>query len=191
MKVAAFNGSPRKGGNTESLLWEALRPIEYAGHDVAKFNLNEMSIKPCQDCGGCQETGVCVWKDDMTLITGAIRESDRLILASPVFFFGVSAQAKAMIDRCQAFWCEKYLLKRPVPEGPHGRKGLLLLVGGMKKEIGIECGNATATAFFRTVSVPEHETVSFLGIDEKGAVCSHETALNDVYLAGRRLIGLA
>jgi hypothetical protein len=61
----------------------------------------------------------------------------------------------------------------------------------MKKEIGIECGNATATAFFRTVSVPEHETVSFLGIDEKGAVCSHETALNDVYLAGRRLIGLA
>ncbi len=191
MKVAAFNGSPRKGGNTESLLWEALRPIEYAGHDVAKFNLNEMSIKPCQDCGGCQETGVCVWKDDMTLITSVIRESDRLILASPVFFFGLSAQAKAMIDRCQAFWCEKYLLKRPIPEGPHGRKGLLLLVGGMKKEIGIECGNATATAFFRTVSVPEHETVSFLGIDEKGAVCDHKTALNDVYLAGRRLIGLA
>ena len=191
MKVAAFNGSPRKGGNTESLLWEALRPIEYANHDVAKFNLNEMSIKPCQDCGGCQDTGVCVWKDDMTLITAAIRESDRLILASPVFFFGVSAQAKAMIDRCQAFWCEKYLLKRPIPEGPHKRKGLLLLVGGMKKEIGIECGNATATAFFRTVSVPEHETVSFLGIDEKGAVCDHETALNDVYLAGRRLIGLA
>ena len=191
MKVAAFNGSPRKGGNTESLLWEALRPIEYAGHDVAKFNLNEMSIKPCQDCGGCEDTGVCVWKDDMTLITAAIRESDRLILASPVFFFGVSAQAKAMIDRCQAFWCEKYLLKRPIPEGPHRRKGLLLLVGGMKKEIGIECGDATATAFFRTVSVPEHETVSFLGIDEKGAVCGHETALNDVYLAGRRLIGLA
>lgn len=61
----------------------------------------------------------------------------------------------------------------------------------MKKEIGIECGDATAKAFFRTVSVPEHETVSFLGIDEKGAVCGHETALNDVYLAGRRLIGLA
>ncbi len=191
MKIAAFNGSPRKGGNTESLLWEALRPIEYAGHDVAKFNLNEMSIKPCQDCGGCQDTGVCVWKDDMTLIASAIRESERLILASPIFFFGLSAQAKAMIDRCQAFWCEKYLLKRPIPEGSQGRKGLLLLVGGMKKEIGIECGDATAKAFFRTVSVPEHETVSFLGIDEKGAVCGHETALNDVYLAGRRLIGLA
>ena len=191
MKVAAFNGSPRKGGNTESLLWEALRPIEYAGHDVAKFNLNDMSIKPCQDCGGCQETGVCVWKDDMTLVASAIRESDRMILASPIFFFGLSAQAKAMIDRCQAFWCEKYLLKQPIPEGKCGRKGLLLLVGGMKKEIGIECANATATAFFRTVSVPKHETVSFLGIDEKGAICSHKTAFSDVYLAGRRLIGIS
>lgn len=191
MKVAAFNGSPRKGGNTESLLWEALRPIEYAGHDVAKFNLNEMSIKPCQDCGGCEKTGLCVWKDDMTLVASAMREADRLILASPVFFFGVSAQAKTMIDRCQAFWCEKYLLKRPIQEGPNGRKGLLLLVGGMKKEIGIECANATATAFFRTVSVPTHETMSFLGIDAKGAICSHKTALNDVYLAGRRLIGLS
>ncbi len=191
MKIVVFNGSPRTGGNTESLLWEALRPIEYAGHDVAKFNLNEMSIKPCQDCGGCEGTGVCVWKDDMTLITPAIREAERIILASPIFFFGVSAQAKTMIDRCQAFWCEKYLLKRPIPEGPLGRKGLLLLVGGMKKEVGIECSNATATAFFRTVSVPEHETVSFLGIDKKGAICAHETALNDVYLAGRRLIGLS
>jgi len=191
MKVAAFNGSPRAGGNTESLLWEVLRPIEYAGHDVAKFNLNELNIKPCQDCGGCEGTGVCVWKDDMTLIHAAIREADRLILASPIFFFGVSAQAKAMIDRCQAFWCEKYLLKRPIPEGPLGRKGLLLLVGGMKKEIGIQCGNATATAFFRTVNVPEHETMSFLGIDKKGAICGHETALKDGYLAGRRLIGLS
>ena len=191
MKVAAFNGSPRKGGNTESLLWEALRPVEYAGHDVAKFNLNEMSIKPCQDCGGCKESGVCVWKDDMTLVASAIREADRVILASPAFFFALSAQAKAMIDRCQAFWCEKYLLKRPIPEGPHGRSGLLLLVGGMKKEIGIECANATATAFFRTISVPKHETLSFLGIDEKGAICSHKTAFSDAYLAGRRLIGLS
>jgi len=191
MKVAAFNGSPRKGGNTESLLWEALRPIEYAGHDVAKFNLNDLSIKPCQDCGGCQESGVCVWKDDMTLVASAIREADRVILASPIFFFALSAQAKAMVDRCQAFWCEKYLLKRPIPEGSHGRSGLLLLVGGMKKEIGIQCANATATAFFRTISVPKHETLSFLGIDEKGAICSHKTAFSDAYLAGRRLIGLS
>lgn len=190
MRVTVFNGSPRSNGNIESLLWEAMRPIEYAGHDVTKFNLNELNIKPCQDCGGCEGTGVCVWKDDMTMVSHAIRESDRFILASPVFFFALSAQAKTMIDRCQAFWCEKYLLKRPIAEGPNGRKGLLLLVGGMKKEIGIECSEATAKAFFRTISVPKHETISFLGIDKKGAICEHPTATNDAYLAGRRLIGM-
>jgi multimeric flavodoxin WrbA len=190
MKVAVFNGSPRTGGNTETLLWETVRPIEYAGHDVLKFNLNEMNIKPCQDCGGCEGTGECVWKDDMTMIADAIRRCERFILASPVFFFGLSAQAKIMIDRCQAFWCEKYLLKKPIPEGPNGRKGLLLLVGGMKKEIGIQCSDATAKAFFRSISVQEHEVVAFLGIDSKGAICAHKTAFDDVYHAGRRLIGL-
>jgi multimeric flavodoxin WrbA len=188
MKVAVFNGSPRKGGNTEILLGEAVKPIESAGHEVARFNLNEMHIRPCQDCGGCEGTGECVQKDDMAMIRDAIRQSERFILASPIFFFGLSAQTKAMIDRCQAFWCEKYLLKRPIPGGANGRKGLLLLVGGMKKEIGVECGEATAKAFFRTISVQEHETVAFLGIDEKGAIRRHETAFDDARAAAQRLI---
>ena len=190
MKVVAFNGSPRIGGNIDILLAETIRPIEDAGFDVAKFTLNAMNIRPCQDCGGCEATGRCVQKDDMALVADAIRSSDRFILASPIFFFGLSAQTKMMVDRCQAFWCEKYVLKQPIPEGENGRKGLLLLVGGMKKEIGVQCGEATAKAFFRTISVGEHETVSYLGIDEKGAIRRHESAFRDVYRAGRRLVGL-
>jgi multimeric flavodoxin WrbA len=190
MKIAAFNGSPRVGGNIEILLAETIRPIENAGIEVARFTLNRMNIRPCQDCGGCEGTGRCVQKDDMASISDAIRQSDRFVLASPIFFFGLSAQAKTMIDRCQAFWCEKYLLKQPIPEGENGRKGLLLLVGGMKKEIGVQCGGATAKAFFRTISVGEHETLSYLGIDEKGAIRAHESAFRDVYQAGRRLVGL-
>jgi hypothetical protein len=93
-----------------------------------------------------------------------------------------------MIDRCQAFWCEKYLLKKTIPEGPNGRKGLLLVVGGMKKEIGIQCSETTAKAFFRTISVPEHETLSFLGVDAKGAIHEHPTALKEATEAGRRLV---
>ena len=93
-----------------------------------------------------------------------------------------------MIDRCQAFWCEKYLLKKTVPAGPHGRKGLLIVVGGMKKEDGIHCSETTAKAFFRTISVPEHATVGFLGVDAKGDILKHPTAMKDVYEAGKRLI---
>ncbi len=188
MKVIAFLGSPRVDGNTELLLNETVRAVSELGHEVQIYKLNLMRIKPCQDCGGCDKTGVCIINDDMSEIYQSIREADRVILASPIFFFGLSAQAKAMVDRCQAFWCEKYLLKKLIPEGPFGRKGLLMLVGGMKKDIGIECGDAAAKAFFRTVSVPSHEVLGFLGVDAKGAIVEHQTALKDAYEAGKRLI---
>lgn len=187
MKTIAFLGSPRKDGNTELLLNEVLKGAETCGSSVKTFNLNLMKISPCQDCGGCEKTGECVLDDDMNDIYREIRIADRIILASPIFFFGLSAQSKTLVDRCQSFWCEKYLLKKPIAEGPFGRKGLLVLVGGMKKEIGVECGDASAKAFFRTISVKEHSVISFLGVDAKGAIREHPTALGDAYEAGKRL----
>jgi multimeric flavodoxin WrbA len=71
-----------------------------------------MDIRPCQNCGGCDDTGSCIIEDAMVDIYEAIRSADRIILASPIFFFGLSAQTKIMIDRCQAFWCQRYLLKK-------------------------------------------------------------------------------
>ena len=188
MKVIAFLGSPRENGNTELLLGEAISGVEESGLKVGVFRLNKMNIMPCQNCGGCEETGCCIYDDDMTQIYEAIRNADRVILASPIFFFNVSAQSKIMIDRCQAFWCEKYLLKKTIPEGQYGRKGLLLLVGGMKKEIGIQCAEATAKAFFRTISVPDHQTLAHIGIDEKGAILKHPSALQEAYKAGQQLV---
>ncbi len=97
MKVFAFNGSPRKGGNIDILLAEAEKAVKRAGHagdeglgvhEWTRFDLNTMNIRPCQDCGGCDKTGVCVINDDMVQIRQAIRDADRIILASPVFFFG-------------------------------------------------------------------------------------------------------
>ena len=188
MKVIAFLGSPSKGGNTELLLKETVRAIEDSGITVKVFNLNLMNIMPCQNCGGCEETGTCVYDDDMSQVYEAIRSADRIILASPVFFFSLSAQTKTMIDRCQAFWCEKYLLKKTIPEGPYKRKGLLLLVAGMKKDIGIECSEVTAKAFFRTISVPEHRTLGYTGVDAKGEILKHSSALKEAYEAGKALV---
>ena len=188
MKIIAFQGSPRREGNTDLLFREALSAARKSEDEIVIFPLNDMSIRPCQNCGGCEQTGTCVMTDDMDRIYPAIREADRVVVASPIFFFGLSAQMKAMIDRCQAIWSEKYLLKRNIPAGPAGRKGLLLLVGGMKKETGVECGNATATAFFRSISVPEHEVLSYLGVDKKGAILDHPTAMKDAFEAGKRLV---
>jgi len=191
MKIIAFLGSPREGGNTDILLKEAVRGVEESGFNVRVFNLNQMDILPCQNCGGCEETGVCVYEDDMFQVCEAIRTADRIILASPIFFLGVSAQTKIMIDRCQAFWCEKYLMKKPIPEGRYKRKGLLLLVGGMKDKIGasgIECAGRTAKVFFRTISVPEHKALGYAGVDAKGEIVKHPSALRDAYEAGKELV---
>ena len=188
MKIIAFNGSPRKNGNTEILLKETVRGIQDSGSTVDIFHLNLMKIKPCQDCGSCNETGKCVFKDDMDKAYDAIRMADRIILASPIFFFALSAQSKLMIDRCQSLWCEKYLMKKPLEPGRHGRKGLLMLVGGMKKDIGVQCSEACAKAFFRTVSVPEHDMLYYLNIDAKGDIQKHPSALKDAYEAGRNLV---
>lgn len=188
MKIVSFLGSPRVQGNTEILLIEALEPAREEGHEVIIFRLNDMKLLPCQNCGGCEETGECIINDDMTDIYQAIREGDRFILASPIFFLSLSAQAKAMIDRCQCFWCEKYLLKRPIPAKRYGRKGLLLMVGGQDRDIGFKCGEAIARAFFRTISVPQHETLSYPSIDAKGAIKEHPTALREAYEAGKRLL---
>lgn len=184
MKVIAFSGSPRKGGNTETLLNEA---VKGAGGDARVFRLNDMDIRPCQSCGACVKTGLCAVKDDMQVIFQAIRECDRIIFASPVFFMSVSAQAKAMIDRCQSFWCEKYLLNKTIPHGEHGRRGLVILVGGMKTDKGMKCAEACASAFMRTVSVPEHITLTYTGVDAKGDIHNHPTALKEAFGAGRAM----
>jgi len=189
MRVTAFLGSPRKDGNTSILLGEALRGVREGGHTVRLFRLALMKIRPCLNCGGCEEDGGCIIEDDeMGKVYAAIREADRIVLASPIFFSGVSAQAKAMIDRCQALWCEKYLLRREIPAGPEGRKGLFLTVGGMKTVKHAECANSTATAFFRSVSVPEHAFLPFRGVDAKGAIRQHPTALQEAYEAGKALV---
>ena len=188
MKTIAFCGSPRKKGNTETLVNEAIKGIESVGHTVETFYLNAMNIKPCQGCGGCYQTGECIFHDDFDTVYSAIRSSDRIIIASPIYFYSVSAQLKIMIDRCQSFWSEKYLLKKPLEGGKHGRKGLILLTGGMKNNTGVECAESCGTAFFRTVSIPEHNTLSYLSIDNKGDILKHPTALKDAFEAGVKLV---
>ncbi len=188
MKVVIFHGSPRIKGNTEILLNKAINFIEGEGHSVTLFRPSNMKLAPCVSCGGCEETGECVVEDDMVEVYRAINEGERFILISPIYFSGLTAQIKSLIDRCQALWCKKYLLKRPIHEGTKGRKGLLLMIGVIKKEDQYKCGDLTATAFFRTIGIPEHETLFFSGVDAKGAIRKHPTAFRDTLEACKRLL---
>ncbi|MHB0859141.1 MAG: flavodoxin family protein [Anaerolineae bacterium] len=102
MKVLAFHGSPRVGGNTESMVAEVLRGAREAGAEVEMIALNKLDISPCQACEACKKTGRCRIQDDMQPLYDKILEADALVLGTPIYFWGPSAQLKRFIDRWYA-----------------------------------------------------------------------------------------
>jgi len=95
-----------------------------AGAEVERIDLARLKINPCLECRQCDSGGTCVHdKDEMAAIYSRIRQVDAIVLASPIFFMGVTAQTKAMIDRCQCFWIERYVMGRRVYEGRRRPRG--------------------------------------------------------------------
>lgn len=106
-KVLILSGSPRKAGNSDLLCDEFLRGAKEAGHDVEKVRVAEKKIAPCAACYYCtSHDGACVHKDDMAELLQKMIDADVLVLASPVYFYSIDAQLKAVIDRSVARWLE-------------------------------------------------------------------------------------
>ena len=109
MKVLGIYGSPRKGGNSDQLLDKALEGARSAGAETSTVYARDLKMVGCLECGGCNHTGECVVEDDMQAIYPLLEEAEVIFLASPIFFYGVTAQVKALIDRTQALWSKKRL----------------------------------------------------------------------------------
>lgn len=133
MKTLALLGSPRKRGNTEVLLESVRKGAVAAGGEVEVIPLCKLNIQPCLNCGGCDKTGICILDDEMTPLYEKILAADRIILAAPIYFYGVPAHAKAFVDRLQSLWSRKRLLKDAGnwQEDPH-RKGFLVSVAATR-----------------------------------------------------------
>jgi multimeric flavodoxin WrbA len=188
MRVLGINGSPRRGGNTDLLLAEVMRGAADKGAETKTIVLNDLKISPCQHCDACFEAGVCRIKDDMQTVYKEMERADRIVLASPVHFLGLSAQMKAMVDRGQALWARKYILHRPPLGDSRPRKGLFVSVGGMKLKNLFEPSLATVKSFFKVINVDYAGELLFPGTDEKGAIKNHPTALKDAFAAGQKLV---
>ena len=102
LKVVAFSGSPRARGNTRTLIDEVLRGVASVGADCEVVDVASADIRPCRACQSCSTNGICVQDDDMRSIYPKIAEADVLVLGTPVYFWGPSAQMKAFIDRWYA-----------------------------------------------------------------------------------------
>jgi len=186
-QVLAIASSPRKDGNSELLLDACLEPIAEAGIAFEKIRICDLKILPCVNCGGCGEQGECVIDDDMQTLFKKFAESPTLIVSAPVFFMGLPAQLKAAVDRCQAIWVRKYLLRRRMPD-PDSRRAFFIQVGGMKKEKVFDGGLPTIGAFFATLDYKLSGKLLLTDIDAKGAVDAHPTALEQARELGRKIV---
>ncbi len=189
MKVLGIAGSPRRDGNTDLLLAEVMRGAASRGAEVKTIILNDLKITPCQHCDACLEAGRCKVKDDMQMVYRELESADRIVLASPIQFMGVTAQMKAMIDRCQALWARKYVLKLPPLGNRRERKGFFISVAGRKVANVFDGALVTIKSLFTVLDVTYAGELLFRDVDEKGAIAKHPDALQQAFLAGQELAG--
>lgn len=105
-KVLILSASPRKGGNSDLLCDEFAKGAEISGNEVEKIRVAEKNIGFCRGCYACKNTGECAVKDDMAEVLQKMIDADVLVMASPVYFYSIDAQMKALIDRTVARWLE-------------------------------------------------------------------------------------
>jgi len=185
MKVLGIMGSPRIGGNTDLLLDEALKGAQSQGAEVEKLVVDRLKIAPCKEYYGCFRDGNCVIRDDMDTIYPKLLSADRIIIASPMFFYSLPAQVKALIDRCQALWARRHILKQ---EPAAGRKGVFIAVGATRGKQLFDGSRLVIKYFFSAAGVTYADELLVRGVDKKGEIRDHPDDLTAALELGKRLV---
>jgi multimeric flavodoxin WrbA len=178
-------GSPRIKGNTDLLLDEALKGAQSQGAEVEKIMVGNLKIAPCREIYACLKDGKCVIKDDMDEIYTKLLNADVVIVATPIFFYTVSAQVMALISRCQALWSRRYVLNMDIPV----KKGAFIAVGATRGAKLFDGPKLTVRYFFKSINANYTDELLIRGIDKKGEIKEHPTALTNAYELGKRLVG--
>ena len=187
MKVLGIMGSPRRQSNTEILLDEALEGAREAGAEVEKVLASKLKISPCLEIYACLKDGNCAIKDDMQLLYKKLLEADHIIFASPIFFYNITSQAKAIIDRCQALWVRRHVLGMG-KEDTRVRRGVFVSVGATRGKKLFDGAVLTMKYFFDAISVEYFGDLLIRGIDNKAQIEEHPEALQDAFRLGQELV---
>ncbi len=186
VKILALFGSPRKKGNSTLLANHIILGAESRGAIIESIYLNGLNIKPCQGCYACQEENSrgCAVDDDMQGIYPKITEADALIIASPVYWFTMSAQTKIFMDRCIATYNED-----PEKSQLHGKKIAIAMTFGDKDAFSSGCVNALRTF---------QDAYNFVGADiagmvygsaeEPGEIAADTELMKDAEALGKKLV---
>jgi len=187
MKVLGIMGSPRRQGNTELLLDKSLEGAVEAGAEVEKVLVSKLKISPCMEIYACVKDGNCTIKDDMQLLYKKLLEADHIIFASPIFFYSITSQAKAVVDRCQALWARKHVLDMG-KEDKRVRRGVFISVGATQGAKLFDGAVLTVKYFFDAIGVKYYGDLLIRGVDNKAQIQEHPTALEDAFRLGQELI---
>jgi multimeric flavodoxin WrbA len=189
MNILAIQGSPSKGGNCDILLNSVLKGAMNAGGSPELIHLRDLTFQGCIACGGCDNTGICVLKDDMTPLYDKILAAKLLIIASPIYFYGVTAITKAFIDRAQAPWNSKRLLTQKGEWKPDAeRRGMFVSVAATKGARLFEGAILTVRYGLDAMGFTYDRDLLIRGIDKKGEMAEHEDILKQAEEAGRAFI---
>ena len=189
VKVLGIYGSPRKGGNTDLLLDRILEGSLEVGAEVESLYVRRLKINGCLECGSCDDTGECAIRDDMDTVYPLLQAADIIFLASPNFFYNVTAQVKLLIDRSQAMWSKRLLEKTPEQRRSYDSgNGYLICIGATKGKnlfVGVEL---TVKYFFDALDMTYEGGLLIDRVEEKGAILNHPDAMDRGFELGRSAV---
>jgi multimeric flavodoxin WrbA len=187
--ILAIYGSPRRKGNTSTLLKKAVDGARQAGGTVEEIVLRDHKMSPCLEIYGCRETGRCIIKDDFQKVYDQMLACRGIMLASPIMFYTVSAHTKILMDRCQSLWVKRYWIeKTPFGNKDFSRKGLFISVGATKGKRLFEGVLLTVRYFFDALDTELWRSLLYRGLDFERDVDKHPEYLEEAYGAGKDLV---
>jgi len=186
MLILGLAGSPRRWSNSEVLLDEALAGAKEAGAETVKIVLPSLRVQPCIACGACEQTGECAVKDGMQEVYDRLEAAGGIILASPVYFYNVSGFAKAVIDRAQANWVRRYILKDPT--APKGKKGAFIGVAATRGEKVFAGSRLTVKYFYDAVGAGYDRELLIRGLEARDDARKHSAYLEQARDLGAQLV---
>jgi multimeric flavodoxin WrbA len=185
MKVLGIMGSPRVGGNSDLLLEDALAGAKDAGAEVEKIILDKKKISGCKDCKKCNETGICLINDDMLQIHKKILDADAIIHSVPVYFWSMTAQMKAYLDRwCALFDANWNWQKDYYPKMKGKRVGLITVCG----DPNVHTADPVVHSFKSTVEMTKMHWLGAVmaSASDKGDIIKDKTARKNAFELGKK-----
>lgn len=187
-QIVAIYGSPRRRGNTATLLKHAVKGAVDAGAQVSEIVLRDLKMSPCLELYACKKEGRCAIKDDFQDVVDQILAAEGLILASPIFFYTVSAHTKILMDRCQSLWVKKYWIdKVPFGQWEPKRKGLFISVGATKGKKLFNGALLTVKYFFDVLDMALFKSLLYRSMEFEDDALKHPEYLEEAYEAGKAL----